>query len=241
MQFKELVKKIIWPNRYNNEAFVSFLKKKGAKIGRNTRFIEPRKCHVDVGRAEYITIGDNCCLSCANILAHDYSWYVLKDAYDEILPDPGGKVEIGNNCFIGFNSTILKNTIIGDNVIIAAGAVVKGVIPSNTVWGGGPAKQICTLEEMLKKKINSRIEDAYYRYSVVRNNKGNVTISDMGMFSYLFLERTEDNYNAYLRDIEFNGIKENDVIKEYFFKTKPVFDGFEKFVEAYQRKQLTDK
>lgn len=31
MQFKELVKKIIWPNRYNNEAFVSFLKKKGAK------------------------------------------------------------------------------------------------------------------------------------------------------------------------------------------------------------------
>lgn len=74
--------------------------------------------------------------------------------------------------------------------------------------GGVPAKQICTLEEMLKKKINSRIEDAYYRYSVVRNNKGNVTISDMGMFSYLFLERTEDNYNAYLRDIEFNGIKE---------------------------------
>ena len=71
--------------------------------------------------------------------------------------------------------------------------------------------------------------------------ESNVTISDMGMFSYLFLERTEDNYNAYLRDIEFNGIKENDVIKEYFFKTKPVFDGFEKFVEAYQRKQLTDK
>lgn len=36
-------------------------------------------------------------------------------------------------------------------------------------------------------------------------------------------------------------LRKNDVIKEYFFKTKPVFDGFEKFVEAYQRKQLTDK
>ena len=233
IKFKEFVKRIIWPNRYNNEAFVGFLKAKGAVIGENTRFIEPRKCHVDVGRAEYITIGSNCCLLCANILAHDYSWYVLKDAYGEILPDPGGKVTIGNNCFIGFNSTILKDTIIGDNVIIAAGAIVKGNIPSNTVWGGVPAKQICTLKDMLDKKIGNRVKDAYYRYGVVLEHKGKVSISDMGMFSVLYLERTEENYDDYLRNIEFNGIKDNKIIREYFFQTKPIFNGFKEFERSF--------
>ena len=53
-----------------------------------------------------------------------------------------GGVKIGNNCWIGAKATILDGTVIGDNCIVAAGAVVKGVFPNNTIIGGIPAKII---------------------------------------------------------------------------------------------------
>ena len=53
-----------------------------------------------------------------------------------------GGVKIGNNCWIGAKVTILDGTIIGDNSIVAAGAVVKGVFPDNVIIGGVPAKVI---------------------------------------------------------------------------------------------------
>lgn len=53
-----------------------------------------------------------------------------------------GTVEIGVNVWIGNNVTILKNTKVGDNTIIAAGAIVKGHFPANVIIGGVPAKII---------------------------------------------------------------------------------------------------
>lgn len=49
-----------------------------------------------------------------------------------------GKLEIGDKCWIGANCTITAGTEIGDGAAIAAGAVVKGRIPSHElcVWGG---------------------------------------------------------------------------------------------------------
>lgn len=45
-----------------------------------------------------------------------------------------GSVSIGNNVWIGANTVILRDSIIGDNAVIAAGSVVKGNIPPNTVY-----------------------------------------------------------------------------------------------------------
>ena len=42
-------------------------------------------------------------------------------------------VVIGNNVWIGANAIILRGTTIGDNSVIAAGSVVKGNVPSNTL------------------------------------------------------------------------------------------------------------
>lgn len=42
-------------------------------------------------------------------------------------------IVIGNRCWIGSNVTILKGTQIGDNCVIGAGCVVKGVIPSGSL------------------------------------------------------------------------------------------------------------
>jgi acetyltransferase-like isoleucine patch superfamily enzyme len=58
-----------------------------------------------------------------------------------------GSIIIGENVWIGNNVTILKNSEIGDNSIIAAGAVVSGRFPENVIIGGVPAKFIKTINE----------------------------------------------------------------------------------------------
>ncbi|KAA1181932.1 sugar O-acetyltransferase [Paenibacillus sp. B2(2019)] len=57
-------------------------------------------------------------------------------------------VIIGDNVWIGSNATILPGVKIGDNSVVAAGAVVTKDVPANTVVAGVPAKE-------LKKIINN--------------------------------------------------------------------------------------
>ena len=51
-------------------------------------------------------------------------------------------ISIGDNCYISTGVTILGPVTIGDNVIIAAGAVVTKDIPDNCTVAGVPAKII---------------------------------------------------------------------------------------------------
>ncbi len=51
-------------------------------------------------------------------------------------------VKIGNNCFIGMNSLICKPITIGDNCKIGAGSVITHDIPANSFAVGVPCKVI---------------------------------------------------------------------------------------------------
>lgn len=51
-------------------------------------------------------------------------------------------IEIGSNIWIGAKVTFLDGCKIGDNCVIAAGAVVRGEFPPNCIIGGIPAKII---------------------------------------------------------------------------------------------------
>lgn len=62
-----------------------------------------------------------------------------------------GRITIGNNCFVGARSIILPGVHVGDNSIIAAGAVVTKDIPEGQVWGGNPARFITTTQEYAEK------------------------------------------------------------------------------------------
>lgn len=56
---------------------------------------------------------------------------------------PSGSVSpirIGRHCFIGGGVTILPGVTIGDESIIAAGAVVTSSIPPGCIAGGNPAR-----------------------------------------------------------------------------------------------------
>lgn len=60
-------------------------------------------------------------------------------------------VTIGNDVWIGGNCSILPGVTIGNNVIVAAGAVVATDVPDNCLVGGVPAKII--------KEIVNDVED----------------------------------------------------------------------------------
>ncbi len=51
-------------------------------------------------------------------------------------------VFIGDNVFIGANCTLLPGAVVGNNVVIAAGSVVKGALDCNAIYGGVPCKKI---------------------------------------------------------------------------------------------------
>lgn len=52
----------------------------------------------------------------------------------------GKPITIGDNCWIGGHATILPGVTLGDNVVVAAGAVVTKSFGSNVVIGGNPAR-----------------------------------------------------------------------------------------------------
>lgn len=54
----------------------------------------------------------------------------------------GKPVHIKKNAWIGANATILPGVTIGENAVVAAGAVVVKDVPDNTIVGGIPAKFI---------------------------------------------------------------------------------------------------
>ena len=64
-----------------------------------------------------------------------------------------GEITIGNNVFIGANSTILYDVAIGDNVIIGAGSLVNKSIPAGKVAAGVPAKVIGEFDDYKKKML----------------------------------------------------------------------------------------
>ncbi len=57
------------------------------------------------------------------------------------------EIKIGDNVWIGWNSTILKGVQIGENSVVAAGSVVlRGKYPNNSLIAGNPAKVVKVLD-----------------------------------------------------------------------------------------------
>ncbi len=55
---------------------------------------------------------------------------------------PAKEIYIGQNCFLGCNSIILKGTVLGNNCVVGAGAVVCGKFEDDCIIAGNPARII---------------------------------------------------------------------------------------------------
>lgn len=90
-----------------------------------------------------ITIGDDVLIGHNAVLAtinHDIS----PEKRGDMHPAP---IVIGDRVWLGANVTVLPGVVIGENSIVAAGAVVAKDVPANTIVGGVPAKVLRSLDE----------------------------------------------------------------------------------------------
>lgn len=108
---------------------------------------------------------------CADVrfITHDVinSMLLNNGRYPEFARQPEntnnfiGKIEVFDDCVIGAGSTIMYNTKIGPNAIVAAGSVVTKDVPEGEIWGGAPAKRIGYVNELVKKRmlLNEQAKD----------------------------------------------------------------------------------
>ncbi|ASV06239.1 acyltransferase [Leptospira interrogans] len=87
-----------------------------------------------------VLIGQNVVLRASDHEFKDISIPIMNQGHR------GGKIKIGDDCWIGANVVITSNISIGDHCIIAAGAVVTKNVESYSIVGGVPAK-------LIKKRI----------------------------------------------------------------------------------------
>lgn len=85
-----------------------------------------------------VLVGGNC-----KIIDNDFHPLHADKRYPQKQEDVKRKpIIIGDGCFIGANSIILKGTKLGRNCVVGAGSVVSGTFPDNVIIAGNPAKII---------------------------------------------------------------------------------------------------
>lgn len=123
----------------------------GIPSGNNNHFqhVANRKCEMIVGKESSITskhyfdctggiyIKDYC------LLAGNSSVFLTHSIEPKECRQDASSISIGNYCFIGHNTTILKGCLLPDKVIIGACSLVnKGLPESEMVYGGVPVKAL---------------------------------------------------------------------------------------------------
>jgi lipopolysaccharide O-acetyltransferase len=104
---------------------------------------------VHITSIENIAIGNNVMMG-SRIYISDHNHGIYRGDKQSRPEEPpshrtlvgGGPVSVGDNVWIGDNVVILGPASIGSGAIVGANSVVRGVIPSNSIVAGAPAKLI---------------------------------------------------------------------------------------------------
>ena len=93
-----------------------------------------------------VILGDGCQIG-HNVVFATLNHELLPERRNVTHPAP---IVLGKKVWVGSNATILQGVTIGDNAVIAAGAVVTKDLPANTIVGGVPARVIKRIDESIK-------------------------------------------------------------------------------------------
>lgn len=102
-----------------------------------------------------VRFGDNC------LLAPGVQIYTATHPIDPIERNSGKEyakpITIGNNVWIGGSAVINPGVTVGDNAVIASGAVVVKDVPDNAVVGGNLARVIKMIDDVAGEKVSESI------------------------------------------------------------------------------------
>lgn len=242
MSLVSYFKRILRGKYADSESFVKYLRKQGVAIGEGTTFYSPSTCEIDITRPYMIEIGRNVQVTRdVKLLTHDYGWAVIKGLYGDVLGSCG-RVRIGDNVFIGMNTTVLKGVSVGDNVVIGANSLVAHDLPSNCVAAGSPCRVISDIESYAEKYRARQLDEAYAQYKGWRMAFGtsNPCREVFREFFWLFEHRDLAKLPAeYLRVME---LVEGsfDRTKSRFLSTQPVFNGYIEFIKYCEARYSTE-
>lgn len=230
MSLKRFIQKLVLRERASSQNYISYLRKKGLRIGDDVKIYVPTKTLIDEQYPWMVQIGNHVRIAQGVIiLTHDYSWYVLKGTTGMVLGS-SGKIKIKDNVFIGMNAVITAGVTIENNVIIGAGSVVTKDCLTNSVYAGNPAKRIMSLEEFYIKRQEKQFLEAktlaieYWNCYGVRPE---INI----FYEYFMLFSTFDKIQS--NPIFLKKIKSGcDVHMDYFESYKPLFNTFDDFIDA---------
>lgn len=102
--------------------------------------------NVTISAAKKISIGKNCLISySASILDHNHAFENIDlPPLFQGIDEPEG-IEVGDDCFLGAHSFILKGVMLGKHCVVGANSVVTSSFEPFSVVSGVPARKIRSL------------------------------------------------------------------------------------------------
>jgi len=140
-------------HRVYMRALVPLLRRAGVRLDGTPRYVAPSVFFDDFDR---VALGERTILSShVSLLTHDYAWTTVLTAAGKL---EGGDeaivrgITVGRNVFVGRGALLMPGTVIEDDVVIGAGAVVRGRVESGAVMVGNPARRSGSVAELYAKQ-----------------------------------------------------------------------------------------
>lgn len=129
-----------------------YARKIGVNLGENC-FIDTRKWSSE---PYLIKIGNNVQIT-QDVYFHTHGGaHTARQKYKSF--DIFGKIEIKDWAYIGSGSHIMPGITIGEGSLIAAGSIVTKSVPPHEVWGGNPARKICSIEDYINRNLPYNVD-----------------------------------------------------------------------------------
>lgn len=159
-----LLQKFVRNREKRNELMCRCFRRRGIRIGKRSVILSD----LDKFDRELIYIGDDVTISSYVLfVTHDHSIWHLRHKYGDLK----GKIEIGNNCFIGQRAILMYGVSLADNIIVASGSVVThSFSKEHIIIGGNPARIIGTWDDFAEKYADNFFESREEYLKALNNN-----------------------------------------------------------------------
>jgi len=106
-----------------------------------------------VSIGNWVTVSHN-----VDFITHDGAMRIVRGKYSNAYLY--GRIQVGDNCFLGAHSILLPGAKVGTGSVIGSGSIVTGEIPPGVVAIGAPAKPVKTVEEYIRGKRHLWVDTA---------------------------------------------------------------------------------